>query len=147
MIPSSSCPPSRQLDQPGLAGHQDGPPLLHHPLGHDPKPLIVNLLSLDQARKAARIAAELKDAVHSFTITLEDGRAERWFELEGCGGKSTNAAWNLSGTGLLQGAVQHGLDDYQRAHQSRPSSFVLLQARPASHRLTRLAVCYDTTAC
>lgn len=48
------------------------------------KPTTFELLSVDQARKVARIAADFTDAsVRSFTITVENGGTERWFHLEG----------------------------------------------------------------
>jgi hypothetical protein len=45
----------------------------------------LELVSLDQARKVARSAAEFRDdlPVHSFSITSEDGSTERWFHLDG----------------------------------------------------------------
>jgi hypothetical protein len=48
------------------------------------KPLTFELASIDQARKLARIASELKDtSVQSFTITSEGGRSETWLYRRG----------------------------------------------------------------
>jgi hypothetical protein len=50
------------------------------------KPWTFSFVSLDQAREAAQMAAELltdDGLVCSFTITSEDGSTERWFNLEG----------------------------------------------------------------
>lgn len=52
--------------------------------GKHTKPLTFELSSLQQARKLARIASEIKGAsVQSVTITSEDGRTERWLYLKG----------------------------------------------------------------
>jgi hypothetical protein len=50
--------------------------------GKHTKPLTFDLSSFEEARKLARIAGEFKNTpVQSFTITSEDSRTERWFNL------------------------------------------------------------------
>ncbi len=52
--------------------------------GKRPKPLRFDLSSFEEARQVARIAGEFPEAaIHAFTITSADGRAETWFYREG----------------------------------------------------------------